>query len=440
MTGAADESLRRILESAARLGVEVDEAEALRWLADAAAQAGDGAVVHDERAGVFGHRLSMLDFSSADLDHFRAVGRLVGIDDVPGVVETALALSGSAAQSRIQSYPGDADYFERVNIRAATRDEACAVLADLMRHKAMTTLRGPGHLLREVKFGGYPRPVVRDGVPRAVGAPIAWSPAEVSAGRVAVTEPDGTPASVTWDEVSGDPGWCKFDWVVSDPARGTLVNASNMLDVTWESPDGSIVPLDGFLDPYYQEVYLEAASVPIFAKVVQHVSADALDDYVDALEHEVTKYLTVDVNYGKAAKRMYNVFRLTGRYPEAAYVRELFDEPASLLYQVWALMRTMEECRLPGSGIPMSDVLDQADSLIVAVVDALEGGAEAVAVRALVRLRRGLEEQEAGHELTARVEQARAEVMALVNEFFRERLVQMPEIRLYMAEHGTVSR
>ena len=36
-------------------------------------------------------------------------------------VETALALSGSAAQSKIQTYPGDADYFERVNILAPTQ-------------------------------------------------------------------------------------------------------------------------------------------------------------------------------------------------------------------------------------------------------------------------------------------------------------------------------
>ena len=58
-------------------------------------------------------------------------------------------------------------------------------------------------------------------------------------------------------------------------------------------------------------------------------SADALDDYVHQLEKEVNKYLTKDINYGKAAKRMYNVFRLVGRYGEAAFIRELFDEPAS---------------------------------------------------------------------------------------------------------------
>ena len=46
-----------------------------------------------------------------------------------------------------------------------------------------------------------------------------------------------------------DPGWCKLDWVIADPIRGRLANASNMLDVTWEVPDGTIIPLDGYLDP-----------------------------------------------------------------------------------------------------------------------------------------------------------------------------------------------
>ena len=145
-----------------------------------------------------------------------------------------------------------------------------------------------------------------------------------------------------------NPGWVKLDWVVADPVRNELVNASNMLDVTWEAPDGSITPLDGFLDPYFQEIYLDGDSIPIFSKLSQHVSANALDEYVEQLEKEVNKYITKEINYGKAAKRMYNIFRLTGRYSEAALIRELFDEPSSLLYQVWALIRTMEECSHSG--------------------------------------------------------------------------------------------
>ena len=159
---------------------------------------------------------------------------------------------------------------------------------------------------------------------------------------------------MTWP---ADPGWCKLDWVVADPLRGQLANASNMLDVTWEAPDGTITPLDGYLDPYFQEVYLDAELGADLLQAGQARSANALDDYVGQLEKEVRKYLTKDVNYGKVAKRMYNIFRLTGRYDEAAFLRELFDEPATILYQVWSLIRTIDDTVKPGSSIKMEYVL-----------------------------------------------------------------------------------
>ena len=43
----------------------------------------------------------------------------VEVPDEEGTVETALALSGSAAQSKIQTYPGDADFFERLTLAFA---------------------------------------------------------------------------------------------------------------------------------------------------------------------------------------------------------------------------------------------------------------------------------------------------------------------------------
>ncbi len=213
-----------------------------------------------------------------------------------------------------------------------------------------------------------------------------------------MSAPDGTPSAVLWDEVADQPGWCKLDWVVADPVRHQLSNASNMLDVTWEAPDGVIIPLDGYLDPYFQEVYLEAASVPIFSKLAKQVSADALDHYVGQLEKEVNKYLTKDVNYGKAAKRMYNVFRLTGRYEEAAFLRELFDEPTTILYQIWSLIRTIDDACKPDSSIEMNDVLAQADQLIMSIVKALEGDQETEIVRLLLRLRDSLSRQEHGQD------------------------------------------
>ncbi len=424
--------LAEIIESARRLGVELDEEEALQWLAAIAASKTGGDLAVDTRTGVFGHKVVMLDFSPEELNYFRAIGRLVEFHDQPGVVETALALSGSAAQSKIQSYPGDCDYFERVNIKAPTRDEACRILAGLMRDKALNTFRGPTYQLIEVKFGSYPYDITVEGRTCKAGAPIAWRPADIQAGQIVGFKADGSPATVRWDDVASDPGWCKLDWVVADPVHGRLANASNMLDVTWEAPDGSITPLDGYLDPYFQEVYLEADSIPIFSKLARHVSSDALDDYVAALEREVKKYLTRDINYGKAAKRMYNIFRLTGRYTEAAYIRELFDEPAAMLYQVWSLIRTVDDCFQGQAEISADAVLAQVDQLIIAIIKTLEGDEETEIVRQLLRMRDVLVRKKSGEEVTAEAEGARQRLINIVNNFFYERLTALPQICAYM--------
>lgn len=424
--------LQSICESARRLGIELDEEEALQWLTSMAAWQPSDDVVLDTRTGVFGHRVVMLDFNPEELARFREIGRLVEFLDEPGVVETALALSGSAAQSKIQTYPGDCDYFERINIKADTREEACRILSRLIKEKVLKTDRGATYQLIEVKFGSYPEDLVRDGEPQRKGSPISWSVDEVRAAEIEVFRPEGTRAVLRWDVVAQDPGWCKLDWVVADPKRGQLANASNVLDVTWESPNGTVTPLDGYLDPYFQEVYLEAESIPIFAKLAQHVSADALDEYVEALEHEVKKYLTKHVNYGKAAKRMYNVFRLTGRYYEAAFLRELFDEPTTMLYQVWSLIRTIDDTVIPEASIAMDHVLSQADQLILSVIDALEGAEETEIVRNLLRLRDTLTRQTAGEELIPEAEAARAQVINVVNNFFYEKLTALPAIKAYI--------
>ena len=102
-----------------------------------AAEEGQEGISYDERSGVFGHKVAMLDFSPAELERFRQIGRIVEFQDEAGVVETALAISGSSAQSKVQTYPGDMDFFERVNILAPDREEACRILARIMREKAL---------------------------------------------------------------------------------------------------------------------------------------------------------------------------------------------------------------------------------------------------------------------------------------------------------------
>lgn len=245
--------LQQIIDSAKRLGVELDEEEALQWLTAVALAQDEDDISVDIKSGVFGHKISMLDFSDAELAHFRKIGMLVGFDDIPGVVETALALSGSAAQSKIQRFPGDADYFERVNIRAESKERACQILADVMQEKVKATLQSPTFQMIEIKMGSYPQDVKIKDTVHQKGAPISWKPQEVLAGQKEVSTPEGDPSIISWQATANDPGWCKLDWVVAHPVHKRLVNASNMLDVTWEAPDGSITPLDGYLDPCFQQ-------------------------------------------------------------------------------------------------------------------------------------------------------------------------------------------
>ena len=437
MDGSADAALDGIIESARRLGVEIDAVEAERWVAALAAEAGGGDIVVDVDSGIFGHRVSMLDFTARDLARFRAIGGVVGFEDRPPEVRTALALSGSAAQDKVQRFPGDCDFFERIHITAPTRAAACAILAREIRAKALATAVGPTYRLWEVKFGSYPFDGERGGAPVRAGGFVSWTADEVVAGRFEMLR-DGAPVKLTWDDVAGEPGWCKLDWIVADPARGALANASNMLDVTWEAPDGSITALDGFIDPYFQEVYLETESLPVFSRIVRELAADAVDEYVEQLEHEVLKYSTGDPNFGKVARRLYNIFRLTGRYAEAAYLRELFDEPTTVLYQVAALVRTLDEADRPGAAFDTETLLAQADALIVSAIDALEGRDEVEMVRRLAAVRAHLAARAGtggrAEERSDEVDAVKDAALEAVNAYFERRLLAVPSIAAYLEQ------
>jgi hypothetical protein len=435
---STEEAVARLIESAQGLGVEIDREEAERWIESISVEA-SGDVMVDVDSGVYGHRVSMADIDARELERFRRMARVVGFEDRPPQVMTALALSGSAAQARIHRFPADADFFERVHIRAETHDDACRILADVMRDKALTKLRGDGYMLQEVKFGNWPLDASTDTGPVKRGAPVSWTPAQVQAGAIGYVADDGVGGTLGWDDVAGDPGWCKLDWVIADPERG-LSNASNMLDATWEAPDGAITPLDGFLDPYFQEVYLEADSIPLFSRLVKEMGADSVAEYVERLNEEVYKYTVKDPNYGKAARRMYNIFRITGRYAEAAYVRELFDEPVTALYQVSALLRTLDDAAAAGDAFQTTSMVDQVDQLIMSALGALEGRAEATMVQRLLNLRDAISHRAEGVSRAEDVASVQSDAMEAVNEYFKRVLTSVPSIQEYLdsvaALHG----
>ena len=424
---SAQEEVAQIIKTAKLLGVEVDETDVTQWLTAMSASDTMRWDV-DEEAGIYGHQISLLDFDKATLDRYRRIADIVQLPDLPNV-ETAVSLAGSAAQGVIQRYPGDCDYFERVNIKAETQEEACHILADLMRDKALEKFEGPNYQLIEVKFGTWKTDVVKDGERITAGSPISWDADEVEAGKMQVFRTSGEPWEVDWEYGCLDPGWCKLDWVIAEPEEGQVVNASNMLDVTWETPEGDIVPLDGFLDPYFQEIYLEADSVPLFTKLAKQVSPQSLEEYVEQLSGEVYKYTHKHINYGKAAKRMYNVFRLTGRHEPAALIRELFDEPAALLYQVWSLLDTVDDAGKAGSTIDPETLVRQTDALIRDVVETTEGPLETEIVMALIRLRDDLTGRvDLADGWSALIADSRGKVKQLVNEFFKGKLLAIPEV------------
>jgi len=427
----AQQEIEQIIKTARMLGVEVDETDVTQWLTAMAASGTMGWEI-DEESGIFGHEITLLDFDKDTLERYRRIADIVQLPDLPNV-ETAISLAGSAAQGMIQRYPGDCDYFERVNIKAETREEACRILANLMRDKALDKFEGPGYQLIEVKFGTWKTDAVKDGERIKAGSPISWNSDEVKAGKMQVFRASGEPWEVEWEYGCLDPGWCKLDWVIAEPEKGRVVNASNMLDVTWEAPDGSITPLDGFIDPYFQEVYLEADSVPLFTKLAHHVSPQALEEYVQQITGEVYKYTHKRINYGKAAKRMYNIFRLTGRHQAAALIRELFDEPAALLYQVWSLLDTMDDAGQPGSTIDRETLVQQTDELIKNVIETCEGPLETEIVMALIRLRDDITGRvDLGADWDTLIADSRAKTEKLVNEFFKVKLLGIPEVQEFL--------
>jgi len=408
------DEVERIIQTAQTLGIEVDEADVSQWLAAmAASDAMDWEV--DEDSGIYSaHRRRRPTPGLAERRDRHQPGRERSPGHYPAV-------------SR------DCDYFERVNIKADTRDEACRILADLMRDKALSTFEGPDYDLIEVKFGTWKTEVIKNGEHLPAGAPISWAPIEVQQGRMRVFRPSGEAWDVDWHYGCLDPGWCKMDWVIAEAERGRVVNASNMLDVTWESPDGDIVPLDGFLDPYFQEVYLEAESLPLFTKLSRHVSPRSLDDYVARITREVDKYTHDPANYGKAAKRLYNIFRLTGRHAAAALIRELFDEPAALLYQVWSLMDTIDDAGAPDSAIDRKTLARQTDELIRSVVVCCEGPMESEIVMALLRLRDDIIGWvELGEDRGDLIAESRRKVEKLVNKYFKEKLLSISDARAFI--------
>jgi hypothetical protein len=103
-----------------------------------------------------------------------------------------------------------------------------------------------------------------------------------------------------------------------------------------------------------------------------------------------------------------------------------------MLYQVWSLVRTIDDCCNPNSPVTREEMLAECDRLTLSVVDVLEGEKETEIVRRLLRLRDALSHQQSGESITEEAEAARDELIQVVNNFFFEKLTALPEIKDYI--------
>lgn len=413
--------------------IEFDAEEARTWML-AVASGDPTALTVDDDTGLFGSRVALLDFDAADLDRVRRLVPLVRVAPTPGL-QSAIAISGSSAQGRIQLFPGDTDFFERVHLHAPDEATAHRLLRDAMHRTAIRAFAEPDIVLVETNLGVYPEAVEERGRAKEAGDSIEWAPGDVAAKQITVTAADGTPRTYHWDDVELRGSWCYFGWIAADRTEGRIVFTSNMLDVTWEDDDGVIHSVDGAVDQLAQEIYLEPDALALVERLHAVTPADARDAYRAAMRREVHHYTTEDPNYGKAAKRLYNLFRVADELEAAAYVRELFDEPQARLYQVPVLLYAADVALDPESGIDRATVLRQIDVVATAIADATDGEDERGLLAQLDRLR-ARAEAEGGRDgdWPAVLAEVRSRCATIVSDYFREQLDAHERVRALLDE------
>jgi len=433
MTDPADPApLDEMAAAAQRLGVEFDPQTARSWLVAVSTAEREQGWAQDAQTGTFGSHIALADFDAGDLDYFRRLAARVRLVRHPDV-ESAIAIAGSSAQGLIQLFPGDVDFFERVNVHAPTEAAARELLRRLVRESALRALAERDIVLAETNLGVYPWAATRQGVTYAEGDSILWTPDEVVAGVIAVQDADGQARQLNWDGVQAGLGWSYLGWIVADRAAGRIALVGLMLDATWEAPDGTITSLDGSIDSFIQEVYLEAEALPLFTKLVRQVDSQAAQVYISAMRGQVQHYTREEPSYCKATKRLYNLFRLTDELEAAAYLRELFDEPGAQLYQADGLLEAVYLAHDPASDIDRETVLRQLDYVMQVVTDAVDGPAELELLAALRGLRAKVRpDLSVGADWDAELRAVQTKCRALVNEYFRVRLYGLPRIAAFL--------
>jgi hypothetical protein len=256
-----------LVEVAGGAGIGLDREAARSWLRAVATAAATPEEFTRTSDGEFGgHELALLDFDPTVATHLRQIGRLIATPVVEGVA-SALAIAGSAAQGRIQPFPADADFFERMHVQAPNRTVAAARFADALRANVIQAMQEPALRFDEVYFG------------HRAGLTLVWSPQEFVAGTIERFLPTGPVVTISWSEAAADPGFVKIDWTLIDPALGGPGKVSKAIDATWQSPDGTIESLDGAIDADFQQIYLDAEAADLAAALTAGLAPGSREHY-----------------------------------------------------------------------------------------------------------------------------------------------------------------
>jgi hypothetical protein len=385
-------------------------------------------ILHETEQGVYGMQGVIADFDPAQLDQLRRVAEVIRTQDVPGV-RSAIALAGSAAQSRFQLFPGDCDFFERVHLHAPTRDEAIEKLAMSMIETVARAFPHPDLQFTEMLLGKHPVDGTRGDEVVHKGEPVRWKLVDLDARTINIDGADGETHTVRLIENAADVGFVKLDWVFADFDKQRIVAVSKVIDATWSKPDGTIEALDGVVDSFYQEVYLDPDTRPYVERLIDELKPDGLEHYVGQLQGEIRKYMAPGhENHGKVAKRLYNIFRITNRPGPAAYLRQLFDDPPARLYQVTGALHAL------GGTLGTERLSDDVrDAQVAGLQDTLQDcyiGDDKDELVALVGSLPDLEDDER----RAAIERISDAANEQVSDYFKAELAKNDEIQGYLAE------
>jgi hypothetical protein len=103
-----------------------------------------------------------------------------------------------------------------------------------------------------------------------------------------------------------------------------------------------------------------------------------------------------------------------------------------MLYQVWALIRTVDDAIQAKAAFKQEQLIQQAEDLMMEVIRVMEDAREAEIVSKILKFRDAIQNQQTYDEMSAQAEAARAEVINVVNNFFYEKLTAVPTIKSYI--------